>query len=101
MMINTKFNLSGYSVELEQELQSEMSIFTAFIHDNVKSAIPKERSELTQNEEFALAYSAGVRVNSYIDENGYWKQQTEPVGIIKDGDKWVVLTKNNGWILNV
>jgi hypothetical protein len=73
--------------------------FNKFVYDNVKNAISKERSELTQNEEFSLAYSAGARINSYVDEDGHWKTQTEPVGIVKDGDKWVVLTKNGGKIL--
>jgi len=108
--MDSKFNfeLSGFDADFEkfreevhEATQNHISNFNKFIHDNMVSAVSKERSELTQNEEFALAYSAGARLISSMGVDGNFKIQTEPVGIIKDGDNWVVLTKDNGWILNV
>jgi hypothetical protein len=102
------FELSGFDADFEklredlhEATQNQISNFNKFIHDNMVSAVSKERTELTESEEFALAYSAGARITYYVRDDGKLKPQTEPVGIIKDGDKWVVLTKNNGWILNV
>lgn len=75
-----------------------VDIYMDFIENNLKSASNKERREdLTPDEEFALAYSAGVIVDNF-DEGGVRKYRTEPCGIFKDGDKWVVLTENRGWI---
>jgi hypothetical protein len=102
------FELSGFDDEFEkfreeanEATQNQILNFNKFIHGNMVSAVSKERSELTENEEFALAYSAGVRLIYPMGEDGKFKTQTEPVGILKDGDKWVVLTKGDGWILNV
>jgi hypothetical protein len=77
-----------------------LSQFREYVNEKLKSALTKERSELTNDEEFAIAYSAGVEIRTILNENGKWMQQTEPTGIIKDGGKWVVLTNTNGWILN-
>jgi hypothetical protein len=75
-----------------------LDIYFDFIKNNLKSAIDKERREdLTPNEEFALAYSAGVGVDNFT-EGDVMKYRTEPCGIFKDGDKWVTLTHNDGWI---
>lgn len=74
-----------------------IDIYFDFIEMNLKSAIDKERREdLTPDEEFALAYSAGVRVDNFAVD-GVRKYRTEPCGIFKDGGKWVVLTHNDGW----
>lgn len=74
-----------------------VDIYFDFIEKNLKSASDKERREdLTLDEEFALAYSAGVRVDNF-DDGGVRKYRTEPCGIFKDVDKWVVLTHNGGW----
>jgi hypothetical protein len=68
------------------------------IENNLKSAIKKEKVEdLTEDEKFAIAHSAGVRMNNLVVD-GICKLQTEKCGIIKDGDKWVVLTENEGYI---
>jgi len=108
--MDSKFNfeLSGFDADFEklredlhEATQNQISNFNKFIHDNMVSAVSKERSELTESEEFALAYSAGARITYYMGDDGKLMPQTEPVGIVKDGDKWVVLTKDNGWILNV
>lgn len=69
-----------------------------FINNNLKSALKKDNVEdLTEDEKFAIAHSAGVRMNNLIVDDKF-RLQTEKCGIIKDGDKWVVLTKDNGWI---
>lgn len=70
-----------------------------FINDNLKSALKKDNVEdLTDDEKFAIAQSAGVRMNNLMVDDKF-KLQTEKCGIIKDGDKWVVLTENEGWIM--
>ena len=72
--------------------------FHDFISNSLKSvSIKEKREDLTQDEEFALAYSAGVKINTMIVD-GKFKMQTENCGIVKDGDKRVVLTENGGWI---
>lgn len=65
-----------------------------FIGDNLKSALKKDNVEdLTEDEKFTIAFSAGVSVNRLVVDDKF-NLRTEPCGFIKDGDKWVVLTKN-------
>jgi hypothetical protein len=72
--------------------------FDDWILENLKNLYPKDNPEdLTEDERFSLAYHAGVKVNWFMVD-GKFKTQTEKCGIIKDGDKWVVLTENGGWI---
>lgn len=86
----------NYNFEYKSDFSWEdyTKVIYNFINDNLKSALEKDNVEdLTENEKFAIAHSAGVRMNRLVVD-GQHRLQTEPCGIIKDGDKWVVLTKN-------
>lgn len=86
-----------WTVDHEKEYEI-INWFNQWIENNLKSVLTKENAEdLTEDERFSLAYSAGAKFNWFMVD-GKFKGQTEPCGIIKDGDKWVVLTKDGGWI---
>lgn len=88
-----------WSVDSEKELQKHIKAFDEWILENLETLYPKEKPEdLTENERFSLAYHAGVKANWFMVD-GKFQGQTEPCGIIKDGDKWVVLTKDGGKIM--
>lgn len=85
-----------WQLDNENDFQNTLNIYNNWISDNLKSVSTKQKAEdLTEDERFALAYSAGVKCN-WLMVDGKFKGQTEKCGIIKDGDKWVVLTHNDG-----
>ena len=100
---NPKFKLdlpnphTDWTVDHEKEYEI-INWFNQWINDNLKTAAIKEKAEdLTEDERFAMAYSAGVKFR-WLMVDGKMKGETEKCGIIKDGDKWVVLTENGGLI---
>lgn len=55
-----------------------------------QSAMPKEPSELTENERFAVAYFAGVPIHWRFGEGDTLKAKTNPCAIAKVGGKFIV-----------
>lgn len=89
---------TNFEYKSDFNAENHIKIVTDFINDNLKSAMKKDNVEdLTDDEKFAIAHSAGVRMTNLMVDDKF-KLQTEKCGIFKDGDKWVVLTENEGWV---
>lgn len=79
------------AAELEGAKAFDASQFMAnYLRETALAALPKTVEELSQNERFAIAFYAGVKMQSQMLSDGRMNWTTEPMSIVKDGDKFIV-----------
>lgn len=88
------FNVERDGPDMEAEFDILME-FHKKLYNDIETANKKEyTSDLTEDEKFALAYSAGVSIESIMND-GKFKFRSEPCGLYKHNGEWRVVTKSN------
>ena len=69
--------------------------YSFWVEKNLRTAVAKLETdeELTEKETVAVAIAAGCLINECSEEGGQLRITTEPVGIVKCGDKFRVFTQ--------
>ena len=75
---------------------NRMDVRKFFVEKHLRTAVAKLETDddLTEKETVAGAIAAGCLINECSEEDGQLRITTEPIGVVKCGDKFRVFTQH-------
>ena len=70
--------------------------YSFWVEKHLRAAVAKLETdeELTEKEKVSVAITGGCHIKEYIEDDGQLRITTEPIGVVKCGDKYRVFTQH-------